>query len=708
MTHLLHTLYAAIWKWSVTPYPWRRALVKPVYKGKQKDRKHPASYRGITLSSAVAKNFESILDNRLATFTYDNDTCTNAQYGGKQDHGTMDALYPLISHIQTRKKEGKVVYCDMIDFETAYPSVSRPQLYKYMEEQGIQGKMLAVVKSLTKSLYVRVLHPNIKDQEYVEIQRGLAEGSALSPRLYAIFLANLLRKLRNEFPNATCTGKTSPQWIGALAYVDDLCLCADSIEELNKMITVAHQWAEDHRAKINYEKGKSEVIVFNETPAQKTARGHTRWEAQARFPYPHEKVLREVDSFKYLGFTLDSKMEMNKHCNKVVQKIKIATAKVRKYTRAFKKQGEMHYQQQVTLTIWKAIVHVHSTTNSILLNNDDQIQRVQKALDESLAECMGLTTGPILHLALNTDCGILPAKLQQAIEQASLHAKLLTVEQTRPAAQIHAKLISSPLIHTDCLTENMRQAHITLNAVHLWGSAPSLPSPRQSRRTSLSPPTPIRLKTLVKSRKKQLTKLACTLQRRILIQMLPLVGQPPSSPTQQYVVATKPDINRLHLQSPAPYLRTTSQIPTQPLMRARCQNIIQIRSNLFDENNPHPPYQGTPCLRCHPSALIDQGPLLIHTHHPVDNIHHITNCCTILQKERDEIGESLEAIMQELGIKPGEWHKLSNENKTSLTLACDLPAEWKIRKKKVIEWRINAMPYCAMFALQLQEALNSL
>ena len=64
--------------------------------------------------------------------------------------------------------------------------------------------------------------------------------------------------------------------------------------------------------------------------------------------------------------------------------------------------------------------------------------------------------------------------------------------------------------------------------------------------------------------------------------------------------------------------------------------------------------------------------------------------------------------MQELGIKPGEWHKLSNENKTSLTLACDLPAEWKVRKKKVIEWKISVMPYCAMFALQLQEALNSL
>ena len=108
------------------------------------------------------------------------------------------ALYPLISDIQTRKKEGKIAYYNMIDFETLYPSVSRPQLYKsrYMEE---------------------------------------------SKQLYAIFIANLLRKLRNEFPNATSTGKSLPQWIGALAYVNDLCLCADRIEELNKMITVAHQ-----------------------------------------------------------------------------------------------------------------------------------------------------------------------------------------------------------------------------------------------------------------------------------------------------------------------------------------------------------------------------------------------------------------------------------------------------------------------------------
>ena len=269
MTQLLHVLYSALWLWTSTPTQWRSALVKPIYKGKKKDKQDPSNYRGIALSSSIAKNFESILDSRLATFTNVNNTCTQAPYGGKKDHGTIDALYPLISHIQTRKLEGRVVYCAMLDFETAYPSVSRPQLYAYLHEQGIQGQMLAVIKSLTKSLKVRVLHPHIPPNDYVDIERGLAEGSSLNPRLYAIFLGSLLRRLRDNFPNAQCAGS---QWIGALAYVDDLCLCADSVQELNKMITVAQHWAEDHRAKINYGEGKSEIIVFNETTASKSQR----------------------------------------------------------------------------------------------------------------------------------------------------------------------------------------------------------------------------------------------------------------------------------------------------------------------------------------------------------------------------------------------------------------------------------------------------
>ena len=58
------------------------------------------------------------------------------------------------------------------------------------------------------------------------------------------------------------------------------------------------------------------------------------------------------------------------------------------------------------------------------------------------------------------------------------------------------------------------------------------------------------------------------------------------------------------------------------------------------------------------------------------------------------------------GIRPWEWAKVTEENKTSLTLACDPPADWHLRNKTIIAWRHHAIPYCAAFAIYVQEALG--
>ena len=62
--------------------------------------------------------------------------------------------------------------------------------------------------------------------------------------------------------------------------------------------------------------------------------------------------------------------------------------------------------------------------------------------------------------------------------------------------------------------------------------------------------------------------------------------------------------------------------------------------------------------------------------------------------------------MVELGLRTRECSKVSEETQTSLTLASDLPAEWQLRAKTIIEWRQYAMPNCAAFAIKTQEALQ--
>ena len=176
------------------------------------------------------------------------------------------------------------------------------------------------------------------------------------------------------------------------------------------------------------------------------------------------------------------------------------------------------------------------------------------------------------------------------------------MDQNRPAAQIHKTLFSAPPTPTASLTENMRSAHILLHATHLWGVPPTSQSTGQRVNGVLALPQSLHqtmgLKSLIKTRKNELMALACTQLRQTLLQHAPLLGNPPCSPIQQYIAATLPDLHRKKLNTPAPYMRTCSQIPTLPLLRARCQNLIHLRSNLYDETDTALPYRGISCLRC--------------------------------------------------------------------------------------------------------------
>ena len=116
-----------------------------------------------------------------------------------------------------------------------------------------------------------------------------------------------------------------------------------------------------------------------------------------------------------------------------------------------------------------------------------------------------------LHIALNTNWGILPVCLTRAVELATLHARLLTVHPTSQARQIHCNLINQSLLHTDCITEQMPQAHLTLDTEHLWGIPPPLPPDQKTL-----PPVMSAIKGRVRHRKMQLNQLDTTVQRHAL------------------------------------------------------------------------------------------------------------------------------------------------------------------------------------------------
>jgi len=115
--------------------------------------------------------------------------------------------------------------------------------------------------------------------------------------------------LQLEFPQITSINDLN--WIGAFLYVNDMVLIARSPSQLQSLIDACQVWAERSRMRINHE--KTEVMMFYETPSQRTTRFPSTFHITSRFPFsqpPRSPPLKEPLTLKYLGLTLDPYLTM--------------------------------------------------------------------------------------------------------------------------------------------------------------------------------------------------------------------------------------------------------------------------------------------------------------------------------------------------------------------------------------------------------------
>ena len=86
---------------------WAVGMVVPIHKkGKTNDVNN---YRGITLISSFAKLFTSILNTPLKNWSADVNNSTDAQFGFKANHSTIDAA--LISNRQATECKKEAILC---------------------------------------------------------------------------------------------------------------------------------------------------------------------------------------------------------------------------------------------------------------------------------------------------------------------------------------------------------------------------------------------------------------------------------------------------------------------------------------------------------------------------------------------------------------------------------------------------------------------
>src|ERR1700733_9719774 len=111
----MHRLCQMIWRTEQLPSEWKRSVIIPIYK--KKDRLECTNYRGISLTCHSSKVFASIILQRIKTRT--EEILSKAQAGFRANRSTIDQIFTLRQIAEKYEEYGKELYMCYIDFRKA-------------------------------------------------------------------------------------------------------------------------------------------------------------------------------------------------------------------------------------------------------------------------------------------------------------------------------------------------------------------------------------------------------------------------------------------------------------------------------------------------------------------------------------------------------------------------------------------------------------
>ena len=197
----------------------------------------PTQMRPIIALSPILKILEIRFKSKLDRYL--NERLVKAQTGFVQNCGTQINIMRLIGkgmQYKDRKQKACILF---IDFKSAYNNVNLEKLFEKL-----------IVKNILEPAeveFLRALYSNtiitIGKNERLQVNKGVLQGSVISPSLFDIFVEELVEEMVgiNMIENV-------------FAFADDLAAIVDSDHRLDLTIETIERWSETNKTPLNYEK----------------------------------------------------------------------------------------------------------------------------------------------------------------------------------------------------------------------------------------------------------------------------------------------------------------------------------------------------------------------------------------------------------------------------------------------------------------------
>ena len=211
-----------------------------------KDPLDKNNYRGITVASVPAKVLEFLILERLNTVLLQAGIPHVNQTAYRRHVGCTDAIFATQETITKHVQEGSIVHMCLYDLQKAFDSVEFPVLLDRLFSIGVNRKTWRIIKNWYKGGSCCVKLEDRLSNDF-PAQRGVREGSVLSPTLFLLVMDPLLKKLES----ASLGLKINDLFVGGFTHADNIRTITNNTSSLNDQLEAVSSFTSENFLQLN-------------------------------------------------------------------------------------------------------------------------------------------------------------------------------------------------------------------------------------------------------------------------------------------------------------------------------------------------------------------------------------------------------------------------------------------------------------------------
>ena len=279
----LHILFNGLIQHGYVCLEFLRGTIVPIVKDYSDNLYTASNYRGITLGSTFSQLFEHCLLIKIGHILESD----NLQFGYKRKHSTSHAAFVLKTCVNHFLNNGSGVFVTYMDCSKGFDKVNHSALFTKLVKRKIPLCFLRLIVYWYSNLMSNCRWKN-SFSDYFSVPSGVRQGGILSPYFWAIYVDDLILKLRNSGYGCFI----SSLFVACVFYADDVALLSPTVLGMQKLIDICSSYGDDNAIRYNFKKTK--VMFF----------GHAKRSLRADSFRLNGGIIEIVNHWKYLGFHL--------------------------------------------------------------------------------------------------------------------------------------------------------------------------------------------------------------------------------------------------------------------------------------------------------------------------------------------------------------------------------------------------------------------